>query len=67
MELKGELQHWLKQLFDSKNNGNKFDDEFFKDLELKMQELKMGLERKADQESMRKYLTFLESKINQVR
>lgn len=66
--MKTELQQWIKQLLDARNLGgnNKKDDEFYKDLELKLQELKMGLERKADQEGMRKYLTFLENKINQV-
>lgn len=66
--MKAELQQWIKQLLDARNLGgnNKKDDEFYKDLELKLQELKMGLERKADQEGMRKYLTFLENKINQV-
>ena len=36
------------------------------DLELKIQELRNLVGRKADQEGLRKGLTFLESKINQV-
>lgn len=38
----------------------------FEDLELKIQEIKNALGKKADQEGMKKGLMFLESKINQV-
>lgn len=54
-------------MLDSRTGGNaKKDEDYFKDLELKLQELRLALDRKADQEGMRKYLTFLENKINQV-
>lgn len=64
-DLKGELQQWLRQLLESRNEGNK-NEEHLNDIELKLQELKIAVERKADQEGVRKYLTFLENKINQV-
>lgn len=68
LDIKSDLQGWLKQLLEARNLGAeaKRDDEMFKELELRVQEVKNALERKADHEGMKKYLTFLEHKINQV-
>ena len=60
-EIKNELQTWLNSyLANMKSKDN------FEDLELKIQEIKNALGKKADQEGMKKGLMFLESKINQV-
>ena len=65
-DLKGDLQQWLRQLLESRNNNGKKGEEQMNDLELKLQEFRIVIERKADQEGVRKYLTFLENKINQL-
>ena len=60
-DIKNELQAWLNNyLAAMKNKDNS------EDLELKIQEIKNALGKKADQEGMKKGLMFLESKINQV-
>ena len=60
-EIKNELQNWISNYMAA----NKTKDNL-EDLELKIQELKNLIGRKADQEGMKKGLTFLENKINQV-
>ena len=61
LEIKNELQNWLNSyLANMKSRDN------FEDLELKVQELRNLVNRKADHEGMKKGLAFLESKINQV-
>ena len=60
-EIKAELQAWINNyLGEMKSKDN------FEDIELKLQEMKNILNKKADQEGMRKGLSFLENKINQV-
>lgn len=60
-EIKAELQAWLNNyMMELKSKDN------FEDIELKLQEIKNALNKKADQEGLRKGLSFLEAKINQV-
>jgi hypothetical protein len=59
--MKNEIQNWLNNyLANMKNRDN------FENLELRFQELKNSLNKKADHEGMKKGLGFLESKINHV-
>ena len=60
-ELKAELEAWLKNLLDNMQNR-----ESMESLELKIQEIKMGLDKKADAEGTKKGFAFLENKITQV-
>ena len=60
-ELKAELEAWLRNLLDGMQNR-----ESFESLELKVQEIKKGLEKKADAEGTKKGFQFLENKITQV-
>ena len=53
-ELKAELEAWLKGLLDGNQNRENMDS-----LELKLQELKKNLEKKADGEGTRKGFNFL--------
>lgn len=60
--MKNELEIWIKSYLDahSKGNGN------LHDIELKVQEIRTLVMRKADHEGMKKGLAFLEGKITQV-
>ena len=60
-ELKTEIQAWVKNYFEQ---GKEKDD--MEGLQLQLQEIRNPLNRKADQEGLKKGLTFLENKINQV-
>lgn len=60
-DLKAEFQAWINNyLADLKNKNNT------EDLELKIQEIRNSLNKKADQEGLKKGIGFLEAKINQV-
>ena len=60
-EIKNQLINWLNNyLANAKSKDN------FEDLELRIQELRNLVNRKADQEGLKKGLTFLENKISQV-
>ena len=60
-EIKNQLMNWLNNyLANAKSKDN------FEDLELRIQELRNLVNRKADQEGLKKGLTFLENKISQV-
>lgn len=61
LEIKNELQNWLNNYLANLKSKDNFDD-----LELRIQELKMMVNRKADHEGVKKGLAFLENKINQV-
>ena len=60
-ELKAELQAWIQSLLDENR-----DKDNMEDLYLKFQELRKGLEKKADSEGTKKGFAFLENKITQV-
>lgn len=60
-QIKVEMQSWINNYIDSAKTKDNFEE-----LELRIQELRNLLGKKADQEGMRKGLTFLENKINQV-
>lgn len=53
-ELKADLEVWLKNLLDNMQNR-----ESLESLELKIQEIKMGLDKKADAEGTKKGFAFL--------
>lgn len=61
----------MKQLLDTRGMASQDSyrkkDEVLDAIDLKIQEIKVALEKKADQEGMKKYLSFLDNKINQVR
>ncbi len=61
--MKNDLELWIKSYLhnESKNNGGNL-----VDLELKVQEIRNILMKKADHEGMKKGLAFLEGKITQV-
>ena len=70
-ELRSELHQWVKQILDARgvvsNDSAKKKDELIDGIDLKIQELKMLIEKKADNEGVKKYLSFLDNKINQVK
>lgn len=47
-DLKGDLQQWLRQLLESRNSGKKGEEQL-NDLELRLQEFRIIIDRKADQ------------------
>ena len=68
--MKGELQQWVRQLLDARGINNqdssKKKDEFLDGIDIKLQEIKKIIERRADQDGVKKSITYLDNKINQV-
>lgn len=60
--MKNDIEIWVKAYFESHNKGHNN----LSDIELKIQEIKNILAKKADHEGMKKGLAFLEGKITQV-